>query len=157
MILALVIGFLAGAVVATLLFVATMRSRMLDVFPSPLGSVEETVAAIEKGIATVEGWNSPATRDLNGMMARNGVQFGPKVRLVEMCNARHAADVLRDDRRVATLLPCALAVYEDDRNKVWISRLNLALLGKVFGGKAGSVMGSRVAPAEKRILGALRS
>ncbi len=150
-----VLAFLLGAVVATVVIVATMRARMIEVIPSPLG-LEETVAALEHGITQVEGWSSPGLRDLNGMMAKHGVTLAPRVRLVEMCKARYAAEVLQEDRRVATLMPCAVAVYEDDAGKVWMSKLNLGLMGKVFGGSVGRVMGQKVAGEERRILAAVK-
>jgi uncharacterized protein (DUF302 family) len=155
MVLGMCLGFVLGVVVASLGIAGMMRSRMLEVVPSPLATVEETVAAIEKGIAAAEGWSSPGVRDLNGMMAKHGVAFTPKVRLVEMCKARYAAEVLQDDRRVATLMPCALAVYEDDAGKVWLSRMNIGLMAKLFGGTVARVMGGGVAPEEHRILASL--
>lgn len=156
MVLSLVIGFVAGIVVAALGIAGMMRSRMIDVVASPLPTVEETVAALERGVAQTEGWHSPGVRDITGMLAKRGVAFGPKVQLVEMCKAPYAAEVLRDDRRVATLMPCAVAVYEDDAGKVWLSRLNMGLMARVFGGTVARVMGGQVAPEERRILGALR-
>ena len=51
MVLGACLGFVLGIVVASLGIAAMMRSRMLEVSPSPLATVEETVAAIEKGIA----------------------------------------------------------------------------------------------------------
>ena len=156
MLTGLLIGFLGGLAVATIAFVATVRARMIEVAPSSFATVEETAAALENGLSTVAGWSCPGTRDLNGMMAKHGVTFAPKVRLVEMCKAVYAADVLRTDRRVATLMPCAVAVYEDDQGKVWLSKLNLGLMGPLFGGNVGRVMGKLVAGEEKRILAAVR-
>ena len=156
MVIALIIGFLIGAITTTIIVIAVARRRMIQVLPSPHGTVEETVAALERGIGAAEGWSSPGVRDLNGMMARHGVQFAPKVRLVEMCKARHAAEVLRTDRHVATLMPCAVAVYEDDTGRVWLSKLNLELMGPLMGGNVGRVMGGPVAKEEKAVLAALR-
>jgi uncharacterized protein (DUF302 family) len=155
MIIGICVGFVVGVVVTALGIAGMMRGRMLEVSPSPLATVEETVAAIEKGIAAAEGWSSPGVRDLNGMMAKHGVVFTPKVRLVEMCKASYAAEVLQDDRRVATLMPCALAVYEDDAGKVWLSRMNIGLMARLFGGTVARVMGGGVAPEESRILASL--
>ena len=52
-------------------------------------------------------------------------------------------------------MPCALAVYEDDAGKVWLSRLNIGLMARLFGGTVASVMGGGVAPEEHRILASL--
>lgn len=156
MFVGLLVGFIIGAAVATVAFIVTARARMLEVIPSRFGTVAETVTALEQGISAAEGWSSPGVRDLNGMMAKHGVTFAPQVRLVEMCNARHAAEVLRTNRSVATLMPCAVAVYEDDHGRVWLSKMNLGLMGPLFGGNVGRVMGGLVARDEKRILTAVR-
>jgi uncharacterized protein (DUF302 family) len=150
-----VLSFLAGVVVTLVGVVFFARSSMITVEPSALG-FEETVQAIEAGIEAAEGWSSPGTRDLNGMMAKHGVTFEPRVRLVEMCKAPYAAEVLRDDRRVATLMPCATAVWEDDAGRVFISKMNLDVMGRVFGGTVGRVMGGSVAKEEEEILRAVR-
>jgi len=156
MIPGLIAGLVVGAVAVTLLFVGLMRRRMIEVVRSPFATVEETVTALERAIGQSDGWSHPGTRDLNGMMAKHGVAFGPRVRLVEMCKASYSAGVLQTDRHVATLMPCAVAVYEDDEGAVWLSKLNLKLMGKVFGGNVGRIMGEQVAGEEERMLASLR-
>jgi len=151
MLMTIVVAFLAGVIVTGLITVSVVKSRMISVQESAL-SFEETIAALEGNIAAAEGWSSPGTRDLNGMMAKHGVTFEPRVRLVEMCKAPYAARVLQNDRKLATLMPCAIAVYEDDDGRVWLSKMNLGLMGKLFGGTVGEVMGDLVAGEEKRIL-----
>jgi hypothetical protein len=90
------------------------------------------------------------------MMRKHGVEFKPRVTLVEMCKAPYASEVLRDDRRMATLMPCAMAVYEDDDGKVRVSKMNTALMGRFFGGTVGRVMGGKVPREEETILRRLR-
>jgi uncharacterized protein (DUF302 family) len=154
MLVTVAVAFLAGVLVSGLIMVSMVKSRMISVQESSL-SFEETVAALEGNIAAAEGWSSPGTRDLNGMMAKHGVTFTPRVKLVEMCKAPYAARVLQHDRKVATLMPCAIAVYEDDDGRVWLSKMNLGLMGKLFGGTVGEVMGDLVAGEEKQILAPL--
>ncbi len=156
MLLAIVLSFLAGAILTGLVMVYMVKTRMITVTESSLG-FEETVAALQKGVAAAEGWQSPGTRDLNGMMAKHGVVFEPRVKLVEMCKAPYAAAVLKDDRKVATLMPCAIAIFEDDAGKVWLSKMNLGLMGRLFGGTVGEVMGKHVASEEKQILAAVEA
>jgi uncharacterized protein (DUF302 family) len=153
-ILALILAFLAGAIATTLVFISVARSQMIQVARSPL-SFDETVSALEDGAMAAEGWSSPGTRDMNAMMAKHGVEFTPRVKLVEMCKAPYAAEVLRDDRKIATLMPCAVAVYEDDRGRVWYSKMNVGLMARIFGGTVGRVMGLGVAKEEKQILASL--
>lgn len=144
-------GVLIGALAAVAAMVVVMRSRMIQVIASPL-DFDDTLKALDRGVEAAEGWSSPGRRDLNAMMRKNGVEFTPRVTLVEVCKATYAKEVLRDDRRMATLMPCALAVYEDDAGKVWISKMNTGLMGRVFGGTVGRVMGGLVSKEETTIL-----
>ncbi len=148
-------SFVLGVAVTAAVFIFVARDSMVTSEPSAL-EFDETVQAVESGIEAAEGWSSPGTRNLNEMMANNGVEFGPRVRLVEMCKAPYAAEVLRDDRRMATLMPCVVAVWEKDDGSVWISKMNSGLLGKVFGGAVGRVMGRLIPGEEEAILRAIR-
>jgi uncharacterized protein (DUF302 family) len=62
---------------------------------------------------------------------------------MNVCNPRYASAILADDanRGVTAFMPLAIGVYEDGRGQVWISKLNVALLGRVFGGTIADVMG----------------
>jgi hypothetical protein len=49
------------------------------------------------------------------------------------------------------MMPCGIAVWEDDEGGVWISRMNTGLMGKIFGGTIARVMGGMVARDESKI------
>jgi len=40
-------------------------------------------------------------------------------------------------------MPCTLAVYEADDGKVYISKMNTGLMGKLFGGTVAEVVGDQ--------------
>jgi uncharacterized protein (DUF302 family) len=149
-----VLGTATGAILTVVAVVAFMRTKMIQVLTSPLG-FQETLEALERGLQKAESWSSPGKRDLNAMMRKHGVEFSPRVTLFELCKAPYAREVLQDDRRMATLMPCALAVYEDDDGRVRISKMNTGLLGRFFGGTVGRIMGGLVSKEEKTILGAV--
>jgi len=144
------LGLVAGAVLAGLVILQVMPGMMIVTKPSRLG-FDETVAAIQKGIAD-EGWSSPATIDMNKSLAKHGVEFKPRVKIVQLCKAQYAKDVLTTDRYVASLMPCAVAVYETDDGGVYVSKMNTGLMGKLFGGTIAEVMGGKVADDEHAIL-----
>lgn len=144
-------GMLAGIVVAGLIVWTLMPKMMITRHESRYG-VEETCKRLREAINATEGWTCPAVRDLNKSMAKQGVAFGPKVRLVELCNANYAKSVLQSDRHVATLMPCAFAVYEDNDGTVWVSGMNTSLMGTMMGGNIAEVMGNSVAADETKIL-----
>jgi uncharacterized protein (DUF302 family) len=75
-----------------------------------------------------------------------------QVKIVELCKAEYARDVLSTNPEVSTLMPCAWGVYEGDDGKIYISGMNMGLMGKMFGGNIAKVMGDLVVKDEARIL-----
>lgn len=144
-------GLIAGVLLCGAGMFTMMPGMMLSVHESRYGTVEETCEALEKAIEK-GGWSSPATRDLNKSMAKHGVEFPGKVRIVELCKADYAKEVLTTNPEVLTLMPCAWGVYRGADGKVYISGMNMGLMGKMFGGKIAEVMGGYVAKDEHRML-----
>jgi uncharacterized protein (DUF302 family) len=143
-------GLALGVALALAGIVVGMRSLMVLHYDSPRG-FDETVLAVESA-AKAAGWATPGTMNLNKSMAKHGVNFKPRVRLVRLCKAPYAAKVLGGARHMATMMPCRIAVYETDEGKVKIAKLNTGLLGKVFGGVVAEIMGGKVAADEEKIL-----
>ena len=144
----LVIGFvLCGVVVFTV-----MPSLMIVTAESTLG-FDETVAALEKRIPE-QGWVIPGEKpiDTNKSMAKQGVTFEPRVKLVKLCKAEYAKNVLSTDRHVSTMMPCTFSVWEGDDGKVYLSKMNMGLMAKMFGGNVAKVMGGHVVEDEEKIL-----
>jgi uncharacterized protein (DUF302 family) len=61
---------------------------------------------------------------------------------MNVCNPRYAWQILSDDanRGVTAFMPLAIGVYEDKKKQVFISQLNVRLLGMMFGGTIATVM-----------------
>lgn len=144
-------GLVLGFVLCGVLVVSMMPGMMLQVHQSRFGTVDETCQALEQAIAN-GGWVSPATRDMNKAMAEHGVEFPRKVRIVELCKAEYAKKVLLSNPEVLTLMPCAWGVYEGADGKVYVSGMNMGLMGKMFGGTIAQVMGGAVAQDEHNLL-----
>ena len=143
-------GLAAGVVLCGLVMFTTMPSLMIVTHESELG-FDETVAALEKSIAD-EGWVVSAVSDMNKSMAKHGVEFGPRVKLVKLCKPEYAKSVLTTDRHISTLMPCSFAVWESDDGKVHLSKMNMGLMAKMFGGNIARVMGGSVVRDEKAML-----
>lgn len=144
------VGILAGVVLCGLVILTAMPSMMIVTQESELG-FDETVAALEKSIAD-NGWVVSTVSDMNKSMAKHGVEFGPRVKLVKLCKPEYAKSVLTTDRHVSTLMPCSFAVYEGDDGKVYLSKMNMGLMAKMFGGNIARVMGGSVVRDEKAML-----
>ncbi len=149
------IGGAIGFVLCGIVMLLVMPSLMIVTKECNLG-LDETVAALEKRIPEC-GWVIPGGEaiDMNKSLAKNGVDFKPGVKLVKLCKAEYAQSVLTTDRHVSCLMPCTMAVWEGDDGKVYLSEMNMALMGKMFGGNIAKVMGGKVVRDEKQILSGL--
>ena len=147
----LVAGVFLGIALSALAGWTAMPRMMLTVHQSRYADVDTTCQELKAAIEAA-GWSCPAIRDMNKSMAKHGVQHGRPVRIVELCQADYAHDVLGDNPEVATLMPCAFGVYEGADGKVYISGMNTGLMGKMFGGTIAEVMGAKVSQDEKKML-----
>lgn len=143
-------GLVFGVILTGVLVWLVMPGMMIVTHESKLG-FEDTIAAIQQAM-DVEDWASPGTINLNKSMAKHGEQFDPQVRVIQLCKAPYAREVLTTDRYVSCLMPCTISVWEDDAGKVHVSKMNTGLMGKMFGGTIAKVMGGKVADEEKAIL-----
>jgi uncharacterized protein (DUF302 family) len=87
------------------------------------------------------------THDFAGILAENGFTREP-LKLVEICNARYANEVLNKDVGVALMLPCPIAVYTKD-GKTFISTMRPSTLADFY---PDSGIEGIAAAAEKTVL-----
>ena len=127
-----------------------MPKMMLTIHQSRFDTIEETCAQLQKAIEK-NGWSCPAIRDMKTAMAKHGVSFPNNAKIVELCKAEYAKEVLLTNPEVLTLMPCAWGVYKGPDGKVYISGMNMGLMGKMFGGTIAKVMGTSVAADEKKM------
>lgn len=149
----MLIGFVVGFIAASALVAALMPKLMLQTKLSPLGFTE-TVEMIQKGIADA-GWGNTGNLNMNEMLKNKGVELERKVHIVQLCQPNYAKKVLEDEPKVSCLMPCAIGIYAKG-DKVYVSKMNTGLMGKLFGGVVAEVMGKQVAADEKKILSFIR-
>ncbi len=142
--------FLLGAGAMAAVGWAVMPKAMITVKESRLG-FDETVAYLEEAVVDA-GWTHVGTKDMQKSMVKHGVTFEKRIKVVELCKAEYAKDVLTTDRHVSALMPCRFAVWESDDGTVRVSKMNTGLMGKMFGGKIAEVMGGKVGPEEEAML-----
>ena len=147
------LGALSGFLAALLAVGLLLKPLMLTTHASPYG-VEETCQRLKASIEA-NGWRCPAIRDMNAAIAKEGLALERPVRIVELCKADYAQDVLDTNPEVSTLMPCAFGVYEQD-GRVFVTGLNTGLMGKLMGGNVARVMGSGVAADEAKIMECLK-
>ena len=133
-------GVLVGMVLMGLAVWFTMPSLMLIKHKSSR-SYDDSVAILGESLQKKQDWHVTQTRDYQEFTAGFGAL--ERVCSVSVCNPRYAARILADDanRGVTAFMPLAIGVYEDKKGQVFVSQLNVRLLGMMFGGTIAEVMG----------------
>lgn len=118
--------------------------------------VDESVQRISAA-AQSSGWIVSSVADMRQSVARHGGGDIRPVRLVNLCEAHHAARILGKDeaRRVSVLMPCTISVYEKADGSVWLATMNPGLLAPLFGGVVAEVMGGPVAADQRHFVAAV--
>lgn len=129
---------------------------LVYVFPRLMFSVSESKYDFEKTLEVLtesvkdNNWKMPHQYDLQQIMANNGFTVKP-VRVFSICKPDIAVQILQkdNDRPVAAMMPCRIAVYEKGDGKTYVSRINPVLFARLLGGSAGAVMGDAGEGSEK--------
>lgn len=119
---------------------------------SPL-DLNATVDAI-KTKAEAAGWVVSSVMSMEESIKKHGGGDILPVRLVNLCQANHAARILNDDsaRRVSVMMPCTIAVYQKQDGKTYVGTMNAGLMGRMFGGTVAEVMGATVAREQREFV-----
>ncbi len=132
---------LLGMVLMGLIVWFTMPSLMLITHKSNR-SYDNTVAGLSEALGKKQDWRVLTTMDYQKTTAAFGAM--ERVGSMNICNPRYASKILADDanRGVTAFMPLALGIYEDKNGQVFVSQLNIRLLGMMFGGTIADVMGT---------------
>jgi uncharacterized protein (DUF302 family) len=88
-------------------------------------AVEAVVAASKES-----GFGVLHIHDVQATLAAKGF-FREPMKIVEICNAKFASEVLEKDVKISLMLPCPISVYVHE-GKTWISTLRPRLLGSFY-------------------------
>jgi len=148
-----IFGFIAGVIFLGIVVVISMPKLMI-VSSESRYSFDETVLRIEQSIQKA-GWSHKGTNLMSEEISmRAGKGIGVRVAGIKLCKAAYAKDILQDEksRFASCLMPCTISVWESDAGKVYVSKMNTGLMGKLFGGKMSEIMADKVGPEEHEML-----
>ena len=139
-VLTLIVGGLLGVIVTAVAGWNMMPGLMIHETVSPF-NVEETVEKIKEN-ALAKGWVVADVKPMNNSIKKHGGGDLPPVRLVELCQANYAYNILELDpnKKISVFMPCTISVYQKEDGKAYIGNMNAGLLGKMFGGRVAEVM-----------------
>lgn len=152
----LLIGLVVGVILVAAIGWQMMPGLMLKEYQSPYG-VEKTIETIKKN-AIAEGWVVAGVSTLSESVKKHGGGDLPPVRLINLCQAHHAFNILEQDSNkiVSVMMPCTISVYQKTDGKTYVGTMNAGLLGKMFGGRVAEVMGVEVAEQQKKFIAFLQ-
>jgi len=116
-----------------LLMLVKLRSKL---------TYDETISVLGENLKKKQDWKVLVVNDYQ--KSTEAFVTLERVGSVNICNPRYASKILADDknRGVTAFMPLGLGVYEDRKGQVFVSKLNIELLGKMFGGTISEVMGT---------------
>ena len=101
---------------------------------------EETVQRFEEEV-NAAGWKIAGIHDMKEVLDGFGYDV-LSVTIYELCSSKYSAVILEqdDERIVAPLMPCRVAIYEKSDGKTYVGRMNSILMARPFGGLINDVM-----------------
>jgi uncharacterized protein (DUF302 family) len=146
-----VAGLVLGILATVTLLALTAPGLMIAERRSPY-DLKATVQTIVTN-ATNQGWKVSKIHDFREALARPAEPKLAPIHVVELCQPDYARELLKSskNRFVATMMPCAVAVYEKEDGGVYVASVNVGLMGRLFGGEIRRIM-MRVAHDDAEIL-----
>lgn len=91
--------------------------------------VDDAVAAIEAK-SQEKGFSVLHVHDVSGTLERKGFPRQP-LKIVEICNAKYASEVLDKDIKISLMLPCPISVYVE-QGTTFISTLRPKVIADFY-------------------------
>jgi uncharacterized protein (DUF302 family) len=135
-----IIWVLLGMALMGLIVWFTMPLLMLVRLKSKL-SYDETLTALSETLMKKQDWHVINVNDFQ-KSTKDFITI-ERAGSIDICNPRYVSKILADDknRGVTAFMPLDLGIYEDKKGQIFISRLNVGLVGKMFGGTISKEMG----------------
>jgi uncharacterized protein (DUF302 family) len=111
---------------------------------------DDTMNAIERK-ASEKGFRVLHTHDVAVTLAEEGFRRGP-LKIIEICNARHANAALEKEVEFSLILPCLISVYEQ-QGKTFVSALLPSRITAFF---PGARMESIASEVEETVLAIIK-
>ena len=132
----LLFGFIAGVVFTAATISISSGEMLVKEFKSPY-DFDKTVTVMSERINAKQGWHVTDVIDQNKeVQAHGGFPIG-NFKIIKYCHGGYAAEMLKTDdrKKTGTMMPKSFAVYEKTDGQVFVSTMNGAVMGKLFGGE----------------------
>ena len=140
-IVTLVFGFLLGIIFSGIFANISSGEMMIKEIKSPY-DFEKTVEVLTNRINQQKCGHVTSVIDQNEAVSENGGFSIGKYKIIQYCSGSNSAQMLSvDDRRkLGVMMPKSFAVYEKSDGQVYLSTMNGAIMGKLFGGETEEII-----------------
>ena len=137
----LIFGFIAAIIFSGVVINISSGEMMVKEMRSPY-DFEKTVSVMTDRINGKDGWHVTGVIDQNEEVTMNGGYPIGNFKIIKYCSGKYSADMLSaDDRKkIGNMMPKTFAVYEKSDGQVYVSTMNGAVMGKMFGGEIESII-----------------
>ena len=134
-----------------------MPKMMLTSYKSE-NNIEETVDKLKVAINAAENWKVTGEFDFQKNIHDAGHDKIEKVGSFAICNPKYASMILAEEpnRKVTSIMPLKIGIYQKKNGDVYVSELNIGLMGMMFGGTIAKVMAIAGKDVKKIIVAATK-
>lgn len=140
-IVTLLFGFIAGIIFSGIVISISSGEMMIKELKSPF-DFNKTVSVMTERINGKNGWHVTEVIDQNKESIENGGTPIGNFKIIKYCSGHYSSMMLKDDERkkIGNMMPKAFAVYEKSTGEVYVSTMNGAIMGKLFGGETEKII-----------------
>jgi uncharacterized protein (DUF302 family) len=137
----IILGFILGVIFTGITISVSSGEMMIKELKSPY-DFDKTVKVMAERINLKEGWHVTTIIDQNKETIENGGFAIGNFKIIKYCHGGYSARMLKaDDRKkLGNMMPKSFAVYEKSDGQVFISTMNGAIMGKIFGGEIETII-----------------
>ena len=132
----IIFGFIVGIIFSGVVVSISSGEMLVKEIKSPY-DFSKTVSVMSDRINAKEGWHVTEVIDQNQEAIMNGGYSIGNYKIIKYCSGKYSADMLSADERkkIGNMMPKTFAVYEKSDGQVYVSTMNGAVMGKIFGGE----------------------
>lgn len=141
-------GLLWGVALTFLGGILYLRSHLILEMQAP-ADFEWIVNRVPSAVTSVDGWT--VTREQCQLPK---TLDGHPLAVFKLCNGDYAREMLEAEpsRKMASALPCSLAVYRKKDGKTYLAKVNMPLIGRLLGGIPGTLFPGRISEDQSVIM-----
>jgi len=157
MFIAISVAAVAGFICGVFVFIFIMGKYMIAHYKIN-GSFDEVEKAIKEVIPQFQGWGFPIPdwQFYKSQLSKNFTYDNITNMVMHfVCKPAHANKILGVDPNFGGIMPCTWAVYETKNGEVYIAKMNIGLMNKMYFGLINEIM-TDVAKTEEAMLALIR-